>query len=68
MSGKLGYRVVVYDEGNDFHFQKTKLFCLLIEIIIGKYVELTLSRSENDIFAVIDPGVLKSPSPASKIP
>ena len=46
ISGKLGYRVVVYGEGNDFRVQRIKLSCLLIEIIIGKYIWLTLSRSK----------------------
>ena len=61
----MGYRVVVYSEGNNFRIQRIKLLCLLIEIIIGKYIWLTHSRSEDAIFAVIDTGVLKS-SPSKR--
>ena len=53
--------MVVYGEGNNLHVQRIKLLFLLIEIIIGKDIWLLLSRRENAIFAVIDPGVLESP-------
>ena len=53
ISGKLGQIVIVYDEGNGFRVLRVKQVFLLTEIIIGKYIFLTLSRSENAIFAVI---------------
>ena len=49
--GQLGDGVVVYGEVNDFRVKKMKLFFVLLEIIIGKDIWLTLSRSENTIFA-----------------